>query len=140
MDPILEDVAKNSGFPTYDRLKRGPQTRTDRKPRKLRHGGSVDIYQAIMLAAAYAGPKVRTEYDDLRSSLRDLLVDGELPQKNEITSSCGHMSAIAKKDLSHAEPIEWHDDALIISDPFLLFFLRWQRDSLSKGASVSQVV
>jgi hypothetical protein len=140
MDIILEDVAKNSGFPTYDRLKRGPQTRTDRKPRNLKQGGTVDIYQAIMLAVAYAGPKVRTEYDELRSSLRDLLADGALPQKNEITSSCGHMSQIAKNELSHAEPIEWYDDGLVISDPFLLFFLRWQRESLAKGASVSKVV
>lgn len=140
MDAVLEDVAKNSGFPTYDRLKRGPQTRTDRKPRALKQGGSVDIYQAIMLAVAYAGPKVRTDYDELRSSLREILVDGVVPQKNEITSSCGHMSAIARNELSHAEPIEWHDDALIISDPFLLFYLRWQRESLSKGIAVQTVV
>ncbi len=133
MNVVFDDVSRNSGFPTYDRLKRGPQSRTDRKPRKLKNGGSVDIYQAIMLAVAYAGPKVRTDYDDLRASLRELLQDGELPQKNEVANACGHMAQIARNELSHAEPIEWHNDALIISDPFLLFFLRWQREDLAAG-------
>lgn len=57
------------------------------------------------------------------------------PKKNEVANACSHISQIAKNELSHAEPIEWYDDALIVSDPFLLFFLKWQRENLSLSAS-----
>ena len=46
---ICTQVAENSGFPVFERLARGPQSRKDRKPRKLKDGGTVDTYQAVIV-------------------------------------------------------------------------------------------
>jgi hypothetical protein len=130
LDEVCISVAENSGFPIFERLVRGPQSRKDRRMRPLKQGGQVDIYQAILLGVTENGAKSVTPYDEIRSSLRDILEEGGLPQKNEVTSACGHMSAIAKNELENVEPIEWHNDSLVISDPFLLFYMRWRADEI----------
>lgn len=127
---ICASVAESSGFPIFERLARGPQARKDRRMRPLRQGGEVDTYQAILLAVTMNGAKSTTPYDEIRSSMREILEEGGLPQKNEVTSACGHMSSIARNELENVEPIEWHNDALVISDPFLLFFMRWRADQI----------
>lgn len=132
LESVCMSVAENSGFPIFERLARGPQSRKDRRMRPLKSGGEVDTYQAILLAVAENGAKSVTPYDEIRSALRDILEEGGLPQKNEVTSACGHMSAIARNELENVEPIEWHNDALVISDPFLLFYMRWRSDDIWK--------
>lgn len=130
LEEICISVAENSGFLIFERLARGPQSRKDRRMRPLKRGGQVDTYQAILLAVAENGAKPVTPYDEIRASLREILEDGGLPQKNEVTSACGHMSAIAKNELENVEPIEWHNDALVVSDPFLLFYMRWRSEEI----------
>lgn len=129
-DRLCRHAAEHSGFPIFERLARGPQSRKDRKPRPLKGGGHVDTYQAILLAVSELSAKSITTYDEIRSVLREILEEGGLPQKNEITSACGHMSSIARNDMENVEPIEWHNDSLVISDPFLLFFMKWQKDEI----------
>ena len=129
---ICEIVAENSGFPIFERLSRGPQSRKDRRMRPLKGGGEVDTYQAILLAVTQTGARITPPYDDIRASMREILEEGSLPQKNEVTSACGHMSSIAKNELENVEPIDWHNDALVISDPFLLFYMRWRPKDIWK--------
>jgi cytidylate kinase len=130
LEKICISVAENSGFPIFERLARGPQSRKERRMRPLKRGGEVDTYQAILLAVAENGAKAVTSYDEIRASLREILDDGGLPQKNEVTSACGHMSSIARNELENVEPIEWHNDSLVISDPFLLFYMRWRKEDI----------
>lgn len=73
LEVICQSVAENSGFPILDRLARGPQARKDRKVRSLRGGGYVDIYQAILLSVVENGAKSETSYEELRTSLREIL-------------------------------------------------------------------
>lgn len=124
---ICELVAQHSGFPIFEKLARGPK-RAERKKRRLRKGGALDIYPAIMLSVVENGANSVTTYDQIRSSLRDLLIDGDIPQKNEVNNACGYMSEISKTGISsrNVEPVEWHNDKFIISDPFLLFYMRWR--------------
>jgi hypothetical protein len=44
---IFNEVAQDAGLPIYEKLSRGPQSRTSRIMRPLATGGEVDIYQAI---------------------------------------------------------------------------------------------
>jgi hypothetical protein len=128
LDSAFAEIARSKGFPKFEKLKKGPQARKARQPRSLADGTEEDIYSTIMMAIAASGPKAKTSYDDIRASMKDVLAEGaKMPQKNEITSALSHMSAIAKKDIKGEPPLEWvrDDDDLIITDPFLLFYMKY---------------
>ncbi len=130
-ETIYASVAENFGFPAYKILADGPQSRTDRAKRVLRSGSGqvdsdpVDIYKAVLLAIAQSGPKVETSYNDIRDVLKTLLVEGDVPQKQQVTNTLKYMAREARKKLSGEPPIEWRDDVLYITDPSLLFYLKW---------------
>ncbi len=137
LNPTLEAVAQSKGFPKYRQLKEGPQARKERQSRKLKDGSTADIYEALMIALGQLGPKARTQYDELRASLRDLLDEGQLPQKHEVTAALSHMSKIAREKIEGEPPLEFvrAEDALVITDPFLLFYMKWQHEKVSPGST-----
>lgn len=137
LEVTLQTVAESKGFPKYRKLKEGPQARKARQPRKFKDGTSADIYEALMIAIGKLGPKPRTQYDELRSELRDLLEDGQMPQKHEITAALSHMSKIARDKIEGEPPLEFvrEEDALVITDPFLLFYMKWQKEKSAPGSS-----
>lgn len=123
---IFEKVANDFGYPAFKRLSTGPQSRSARVQRQLRSGErSIDIYEAILNSIASTGPKEQISYNEIREQLQHLLVDGAVPQKNQINSALTHMARIAKEEIGGEPIIEWTDDVLYITDPFLIFFLRW---------------
>jgi hypothetical protein len=122
-----KEIAESKGFPKFDKLRKGPQARKLRKPRLLTDASEEDIYSVIMRALSNTGPKATTSYDDLRTQIRALIhVDGKMPQKNEITSALNHMTSIAKKDIVGEPALEWvkEKNEIVITDPFLIFFMR----------------
>ncbi|HMO07165.1 MAG TPA: AAA family ATPase [Paracoccaceae bacterium] len=126
---IYRDVAQNFGFPIYRILSGGPQSRTDRSKRKLRSNpAEVDIYEAVLKAVRKAGPKAETTYNEIRDGLRTILVDTDVPQKQQVTNTLRYMTREAKGKLPGEPPIEWKDDVLYITDPSLLFFLKWTKE------------
>jgi hypothetical protein len=135
LEPTLEIVARNKGFPKYRKLRDGPQARTDRQARRLKEGGTADIYQAILIALARLGPKPRTSYDELRAVLRDLIEEGQVPQKHEVTAALTQMTRIAR-ELEGEPPLEFvkDEDTLVITDPFLLFYMKWEKNKVAPGA------
>ncbi|MGN6208857.1 AAA family ATPase [Asticcacaulis sp.] len=137
--PTLEDVAQSKGFPKYRKLKEGPQARKERKARRLKSGGTADIYEALMLALSALGPKPRTHYDEIRSALKDLMEEGQLPQKHEISAALAHMSKIARENIEGEPPLEFvkSEDALVITDPFLLFYMKWEKQKSSPGSALN---
>ncbi len=133
--PTLQTVAESKGFPKYRKLREGPQSRKDRQSRNLKDGGSADIYEALLMALAKLGPKPRTQYDELRATLRDIIEEGQVPQKHEVTAALTHMSKIAREQIQGEPPLEFvkDEDALVITDPFLLFYMRWQKNKIAPG-------
>ena len=128
LNPAFTEIAQSKGFPKFEKLKKGPNLRKERQPRKLKDGEAEDIYSVIMSSVASLGPKPKTKYDEIRAAMRDMLADGEaMPQKNEITSALSHMTKIAKEKIQGEPPLEWvkGDDVLVITDPFLLFYMKW---------------
>lgn len=125
LDDAFIEMANSKGFPKYQKLKRGPQARKARRLRSMKDGAEQDIYAAIMNAVARTGPKPEITYDEIRASLKELMGEGRLPQKNEITSALNHMSSIARKEKGEP-PLEWvkEEDRLVITDPFLLFYMK----------------
>lgn len=123
---IFEYVASQFGFPTFEKLSKGPQSRSRRMDRHLSDGkGVLDIYQATLKAIANTGPKEKINYNEIRDELRKLLIEADIPQKHEISSALGHMSTIARDDIQGEPVLEWSEDFLYLTDPFLMFYMRW---------------
>ena len=105
----------------------GPQSRTDRIPRPPIAGGSVDIYQAILLSIAMTGPKSQLSYDQIRASLNSILAD-KIPQKIEVSNALNHLTKIDAEENRGQRAVEWDSDNLnlFVTDPFFRFYLRWK--------------
>ena len=129
-EEIFSDIANNSGRSMFDKLKRGPRTRTDRKPRKMKSGATLDIYGVVMEALKHLRPGIETiTYDTLRANIREVLAD-DLPQHGEIARVLEKIAEISHTDTSSTPVIDWQkdDDILTITDPFFAFFLKWSTD------------
>lgn len=124
--PICQRLSRDFGHPIYQKLEVGPQSRKTRRSRRLKSGGTADIYKAILMAIAATGPKESISYDELRTQLIELLAE-DPPQKHEITSALKHLSTISQ-NIGNDAGIDWDADQrkIDISDPYLRFFLRWQ--------------
>jgi hypothetical protein len=80
----------------------------------------------VLAAIAATGPATAITYEQLRTSLRNVLAD-EPPQRHEVTRVLEEMNKIAR-DQIEGEPVVDYDDqlgTLYISDPFFAYFLRW---------------
>jgi hypothetical protein len=129
---LLSAIAKDLARPVFDALAKGPRQRKDRLMRDFRDGRKGDIYFAIL--NAIAATKLngdRIEYEDVRSRLRDLLVD--LPQAHEVSRVLEHMSQIQVGEAS-APVLDWDKEnrRLHITDPYFAFFLKWGADVFAK--------
>lgn len=124
-------VAEGTGKVVFDKLAKGPRQRADRKQRTLKTGGTVDIYQATLLAMAQLlqeEPSLQTiEYEKLRLAIRNLLLKDSVPQAQEITRVLKEMEEIASKDESSIPVIDLEADErkIHITDPFFAFYLKW---------------
>lgn len=123
---IYSGVARQFGFPTFEKLSKGPQSRSRRIDRRVVGGDeSLDIYQATLRAVALTGPKEKIHYNEIRDRLKEFLEDQDVPQKHEVSAALGHMSGIARDDIEGEPVLEWADDYLYLTDPFLMFYMRW---------------
>lgn len=110
----------------FDKLVRGPRQRTDRKPRTLKNGLTVDIYGAVLMAIGHTGPLTSVSYESLRAAMRDVAAE-DAPSGQEITRILGEMTKIARE--MEGEPVVDYDASLAtlhISDPYFAFFLKWR--------------
>jgi hypothetical protein len=127
---VFREVAEDLGKNIFDRLARGPRTRTDRKARRLRSGRDADIYRVVLIALAELRPGVATvEYEPLRTAIRGILAD-TLPQAHEVSRVLEQMAKISSTDESSVPVIDYEKDErkLHVTDPFFAFFLKWGRD------------
>lgn len=123
---IFKQISKQSGFPTFAKLTKGPQSRSKRNPRRLRDGsGSLDIYQAVLVVVGNTGPKSKLHYDEIRVALQRLLKEVDIPQKHEVSNALRQMENIAKTKVKGEPVLEWTDDILYLTNPFLMFYMRW---------------
>lgn len=122
---FIEVVNTVTSKVAYERLAKGPRQRADRIQRQLKSGEVVDIYSAILHAIAETGPKTVIEYEELRRSLRKVMLD-DSPKGNEITRVLAKMDEIAKT-LQGEPVIDWdkNDTRLFLSDPYFAFYLKW---------------
>lgn len=125
--PIFKSIAEHSGRSMFDKLKRGPRARTDRKPRHMVNGSITDIYGVVMEGLKALQPGVESvSYESLRSNIKNILAE-DPPQKHEVTRVLDKIAEISYTDTSSTPVIDWQreDNIITITDPFFAFFLRW---------------
>jgi hypothetical protein len=127
LDALFKLIAKDTGQPLYNKLSAGPQNRSDRMQRPLKNGGSVDVYEAVLLAIANTGPKSRLRFGEVRTSLTEVLKDN-VPQNIEVSNALNQLAKISRGIANESRPIDWLEDehTLVLADPMFRFFLRWQ--------------
>lgn len=124
---LFQRVAEGTGKVIFDKLAKGPRQRADRLLRKLKGGGSADIYRVVLLALSHLSPGLQTiEYEHLRAAIREILAE-QIPQAGEVTRVLEKMAEIASSDESSTPVLDWEkeDQKLHITDPFFAFFLKW---------------
>jgi hypothetical protein len=124
---IFKNVAEGTGKVVFEKLAKGPRTRTDRMQRSLKTGDTADIYKVVLLALAKLSPGMElVDYDQLRGAIREVLADN-FPQAHEVSRVLEKMSEIASSDEASTPVIDWEkdDQKLHITDPFFAFFLKW---------------
>lgn len=129
LEAVYRDVAETIGRPIFEKLARGPRQRTDRLPRELKDGRTVDIYELVLHALAYLKPGlISLEYEELRSAIRDVS-RSQIPQVHEVARVLKHMATIAASDQSSTPVIDFEEEEkkLHVTDPFFAFYLRWGR-------------
>lgn len=79
---------------------------------------------ALLRAISRVGPKPVTGYAEIRDSLSELTVTA--PTSEQVSAALVAMTDTATDEEGNA-PFEWlpSRQTLAISDPFLLFYLRW---------------
>ncbi|MGZ5529142.1 MAG: hypothetical protein ACXWJB_10760, partial [Limisphaerales bacterium] len=98
LDPIFREVAESIGRPIFEKLARGPRQRSDRVPRSLKDGTTVDIYQLVLLALAHMKPGLDSlEYEHLRTAIKEVSAQ-DIPQLHEVARVLKHMATIAATD------------------------------------------
>lgn len=132
---VFREVAQSIGRPIFERLARGPRQRTDRLPRQLKDGRTVDIYELVLHGLAHLRPGLSSlEYEELRASIRDVSAS-QIPQLHEVARVLKHMATIAASDQSSTPVIDFEEaeKRLHITDPFFAFYLRWGDLAASDG-------
>lgn len=126
---VFVEIAEHSGRSIFNKLKRGPRARSDRKKRLLKSGEQTDIYGVVLEGLKALKPGVESmPYELLRNNIRDVLAENP-PQKNEISRVLDQIAKISYTDTSSTPVIDWQrdDDIITITDPFFAFFLKWAR-------------
>jgi hypothetical protein len=125
--PVLfSEISESSGRPVFERLKQGPRSRTDRKPRTLANGEKTDIYGLVLFTLMQMKPGLeQISYDQLRAAIKESSKT-DPPQMQEISRVLDHMSKISVDDNASAPVLDWEKEGrLHITDPFFSFFLKW---------------
>lgn len=126
---VFIEIAEHSGRSIFNKLKRGPRARSDRKKRVLQSGEETDIYGVVLEGLKALKPGVESmPYELLRNNIKNVLAENP-PQKNEISRVLDQIAKISYTDTSSTPVIDWQrdDDIITVTDPFFAFFLRWAR-------------
>ena len=129
IEDIFIEIAEHSGRSIFNKLKRGPRARSDRKKRLLKSNEQTDIYGVVLEGLKALQPGVDSlPYEMLRNNIREVLAENP-PQKNEISRVLDQIAKISYTDTSSTPVIDWQrdEDIITITDPFFAFFLRWAK-------------
>ena len=108
------------------------QGRNKRKSYDFKDDTQADIYHLFLKSICVDPPVLSMNITDIRERFTQVLSSIEkLPTALVISNTIMHVEKIFKETAPKLDTIEWRGQALYILDPFLLFYLRWNRSLYS---------
>jgi hypothetical protein len=120
---VYNGVTTRKGLNRFEQLTNAPLPE-DAPVILLSDQTQVNLNDAVLGAVARIGPRPRSSLDDIRISL-EVLTEGTVVDRDQVVAVLSAMTrAVAK---GNAAPFEWESNraTLDITDPFLMFYLRW---------------
>jgi hypothetical protein len=125
---IFERSSASASFRSMVQLlSTGPKSRDrHRKSYAFDDGKRGDVYQCVLRLLAMDPPMASFDLESLQLRASRMCV-GEAPSTNLLLRVCERLVRLAHAAFPTERAIEWDENrrALVISDPYLLFFLRW---------------
>ena len=120
---VYNNVALRKGLNRFEQLAHAPLAEGIPLIR-LHDKTEVDLNNAVLGAIARIGPQATTCLDDIVGSL-EILTDGVAIERHHVVSVLSSMTKVVAK--GNSAPFEWEPNHanLNITDPFLLFYIRW---------------
>jgi hypothetical protein len=117
-------VIERKGLTRFDRLSKSAAGTPGSQMVQLRGGGEETLAMAALVAVARLGPPYETGYDDIRASFSRFSQSAS-PSPHQMRAV---FEGIAQASSPDGRPLlEWvlGRDELAITDPFLMFYMRW---------------
>jgi hypothetical protein len=125
---VFETTASMTNFRSLvDVLDRGPRTRgMERNVFQFIDGTEGDVYRCVLKAIAAEPLRLAFDYDEFVQRVAKICKDRH-PGGSAIVGTCQQMSKLARTSFESERVIEWDDkkSVLDLTDPYLLFYLRW---------------
>ena len=113
---------------TLEKLEDGPKTRgTERIQYRLNDRSVGDVYTILLQAIALDPPNLHFRYAELQDRIKRVC-EKETPVGSSVTGACLHIAQLANDGQARAI-VDWDatEDILDIRDPYLLFYIRWNK-------------
>lgn len=112
------------------RVMEGPNRgRNRRRAYKLRNGKTGDIYEIFLLGISDDPPMLKFSLEELQRRIRKVIAEEEsVPAALNLSRTEKNIEKIVNEAIPNADTLDWKNGELYILDPFLLFYLRWDRE------------
>lgn len=103
--------------------------RSRRKTYHTKDGQCCDIYALILLSISADPPVLKITLDEIRQRMEKIVSLGEtLPTALSLSKMLKHVEEIIHQTIPDSDTLDWKNSTLYILDPFLLFYLRWNKE------------
>ena len=103
--------------------------RSRRKTYHTKDGQCCDIYALILLSISADPPVLKITLDEIRQRMEKIVSSEEtLPTALSLSKMLKHVEEIIHQTIPDSDTLDWKNSTLYILDPFLLFYLRWNKE------------
>ncbi len=103
--------------------------RSRRKTYHTKDGQCCDIYALILRSISADPPVLKITLDEIRQRMEKIVSLGEtLPTALSLSKMLKHVEEIIHQTIPDSDTLDWKNSTLYILDPFLLFYLRWNKE------------
>lgn len=111
------------------KIMEGPSRgRNRRKAYKLRNGKTGDIYDVFLLGISDDPPLLKFSLEEIHRRIKNVIAEDEtVPVSLNISKTAKNIEKIVNESMPNADTLDWKNGEFYILDPFLLFYLRWDK-------------
>lgn len=127
---FMDTVAEYKHYSdTAQNILAGPaKGRSRRKAYHTKDGQTCDIYALILLSISADPPVLTIPLDEIRQRMEKIIQpEDTLPTTLSLSKMLKHVEEIIHQTIPDSDTLDWKNSTLYILDPFLLFYLRWDK-------------